>query len=352
MMMEGTLATRRTASNGRPQACDPCRRQKLACDHAQPCLRCKKTKRDAQCAYSPLARAPTKGKRHFSSSASTSTTPGTIGLPAIDSESPASTKSSRTRRLACLTVSSGYLGFTSFKTVYEEAQDSLSRLGAPARPDCDHIDENASDVFEARSPAIKQLCLQLLHQVPCPTDGIRLFLKQPRTFDVWFHRAAKMILDGFYDYWSDYLTPDRDDAKLESMARIICANTMKDVVENIVEPSMWISQFTGRNLRWEALGLLFNFWAMNPNVERPYTPLDREPMGMCIRICREFVERPTFCLQYLYHRRALIEALYSGDASECYYIALSIFLLKRRSASDMEIQGRVHCHFNISWTAC
>jgi hypothetical protein len=324
-MMEGKLATRRKSSNGRPQACDPCRRQKLACDHAQPCLRCRKTKRDAQCAYSPPARAPTKERRPVSSSVSTSTS-GTTGLHVVGFESPASTKPNRSHRPACSTVSSGYLGSTSFRTVYEEAQDSLSRLGAPARPDCGRIDDDASDVFEARSPAIKELCLQLLNQVPCPTDGIRLFPKESRRFDLWIHRAANMILDGFYDYWSDYLTPNRDDAKLESMARTICANTMKDVVENFVDPRMWISQFTGRNLRWEALGLLFNFWSLNPNVERPYTPLDREPMGVCIRICREFVEHPTFCLQYLYHRRALIEAMYSGDASG-YYIATSLGIL-------------------------
>ena len=105
--------------------------------------------------------------------------------------------------------------------------------------------------------------------------------------------------------------------QLDQMAQAISSNTMKDLAEDMTEPEAWIEQFTGPNLRWEALGVLFNFWRLGePDRDRVFFPRDQEAMGLCIRICREFVGSPTTWLMYLYHRRTILETMSSGDASE------------------------------------
>ncbi|KAI0389661.1 hypothetical protein F5Y17DRAFT_111397 [Xylariaceae sp. FL0594] len=63
-----TASTASTASpilrrpNGRPQACEPCRKRKVACDHAHPiCNRCRKRRQTAECVYlisATTSRAP------------------------------------------------------------------------------------------------------------------------------------------------------------------------------------------------------------------------------------------------------------------------------------------------------
>lgn len=61
--------------NGKPQSCEPCRKSKLACDHAIPCGRCARLQRSAQCIYdpSPTTIAPASKRRKVSSSGYNST---------------------------------------------------------------------------------------------------------------------------------------------------------------------------------------------------------------------------------------------------------------------------------------
>jgi hypothetical protein len=330
----------RRAANGRLQACDPCRRQKLACDHSIPCLRCRRTKRESRCIYSGPLRGPAKirpgsSKRHSTSLATTTTT---AQVPLTDADAAStclecltcqsdeslsqlrgSIGSDQSDGLPYSVTSAGYLGFTSFKSVYEETQNSLSQLGAQPLPGEAGFDDESGDIFENRAPIIRKLCIEALRRVPSPQDGFRLFRhrKDSQAFETGVHHAAQMMLQQLYDYWGDYLSPDRTEEQLELMAQAVSFNTRKDLAEDMTEPEAWIEQFTGPNLRWEALGVLFNFWKLKEHPrDSALFPRDQEAIGLCIRICREFVGSPTTWLMYLYYRRTILETMNSGDASK------------------------------------
>ncbi|KAK9423703.1 putative Zn(2)-C6 fungal-type domain-containing protein [Seiridium unicorne] len=207
-------------------------------------------------------------------------------------------------------TSVGYLGSTSFKPVFEETQLTLSLLGA-IESSSDDQDQQEATILGTRSTAIQELCLSVLRKVPVPADGFKSFRTSVSPREVWQNRAAAFFLRGLYTTWGNYLTADRSDASLEKMAQVLCSNTHQQVSDDIVEPDRWLEQFTGPHLRWETLGLLFYFW----RASNDFTPQAREPMGLCIRICREFTVYPTIWLQYLYDRRSALDSKYSGDAS-------------------------------------
>ncbi|KAK6083971.1 hypothetical protein SCUP515_01667 [Seiridium cupressi] len=207
-------------------------------------------------------------------------------------------------------TSVGYLGSTSFKPVFEETQLTLSLLGA-IESSSDDQDQQEATILGTPSTAIQELCLSVLRKVPVPADGFKLFRTSVSPREAWQNRAAAFFLRGLYTTWGNYLTADRSDASLEKMAQVLCSNTHQQVSDDIVEPDRWLEQFTGPHLRWETLGLLFYFW----RASNDFTPQAREPMGLCIRICREFTVHPTIWLQYLYDRRSALDSKYSGDAS-------------------------------------
>src|SRR3546814_14405078 len=46
---------------------------------------------------------------------------------------------------------------------------------------------------------------------------------------------------------------------LQQMACFLTANTARPFREDLADPDEWLRQFTGFNLRWESIGLLFSF---------------------------------------------------------------------------------------------
>lgn len=138
-----------------------------------------------------------------------------------------------------------------------------------------------------------------------------------------------MILSSLYEVWGDHFQPEtRTDAKLEAMARTICANSSKPFSDTISNPTAWMGQFTGHNLRWESLGLLFNRLEVekspadtedhqNKGVQnmRQYAHVRLQAIKPCIRLCEEFSEM-NILIMVLYERRTTYESVLSGDASK------------------------------------
>lgn len=313
--MNHTIPRVRRLPNGRLRACDPCRRQKLSCNHALPCQRCSRKKDPTQCTYqgephtpSPIPTRHTVQSRYLSH-------PGSGPGPSSSSErSSKSRQNGRVQKPPTSAVAVGYLGSTSFEAVLEETQASLNHLGAPVSSMCDGGgDDHAHDLLSDCPAIIKEICLSVLRAVPQPADGFKAFQDWVSPEVTWQHRVAKLFLQDLYDAWGSYLTSPRTDAKLEEMARILCDNTHREVSDDVAQFDEWLQQFSGPNMRWEALGLIFYY--LKP-AGSAVAPKAREPMGQCIRICRELITRPTIWLLYLYDRRASLESMYTGDASK------------------------------------
>ncbi|KAM0809602.1 hypothetical protein AB5N19_09946 [Seiridium cardinale] len=168
------------------------------------------------------------------------------------------------------------------------------------------------------------LGVTILRHVPYPEDGHRLFRKEATIYDGWIRIVTRRILDSFYDEWGSYLGRNRSLPKLEEMARRICVNTAKSVAKK-VDANEWLDQFRGPNLRWESLGLMFNYWDLLDKlneIQYPaghiplsyYAPTTQESIMLCLEMAQEYSDGNPFTV-HLSLRRAVLESLISGDAS-------------------------------------
>ncbi|OLN97269.1 hypothetical protein CCHL11_07721 [Colletotrichum chlorophyti] len=382
--------------NGRPQACEPCRKRKVACDHAQPiCSRCRKSKRPGEaCEYilngSTVPResprqARLKESRHesralsspvasllspkfpearpglaaasVSTTESTSTTPPsrptTIRLSVSVPASLPTSPDSFSTGVAPAVVGTGYLGFTSFCGIYEETRTNLNRLQPSGATPIGEI--GAVCYGPECSPSLTtqalETCLTVLRHVPDRDTGQKLFDSHTNPSDGWIRLAARRMIASLYDTFPEHFDSSRppDDAQLTALARTICANTAKCISDEESDPEKWIAQFTGANLRWESLGVLFVYWEMAGRYLGPHRPdvgsqfqsttsinkvvtQYRYCVGASIELTKAAGSGGNTLLLFMSIKRTVIESIFSGDASfACWQlhaeaVALSTFL--------------------------
>ncbi|KAF6818327.1 fungal specific transcription factor [Colletotrichum sojae] len=391
--------------NGRPQACEPCRKRKVACDHTQPvCNRCRKSKNPEACEYiissgTPARETPRHGRpreqrraaresrapslpltlafppslpSHHSASTSRSsitTAPGTTvttpssvtagqqavsaSAAAVPASHPTSPESVSTGPAPSV-LGIGYLGFTSFCSIYEETRHNLNRLQASGATPISEIGTTAYCGLECSPPLTPQAletCLTILRNIPDRESGLKLYDSHHSPSDGWIRPAGRRILESIYETFPSHFngpTPPSD-AELTALARTICANTAKCINDEESDPEKWMAQFSGPNLRWESLGVLFVYWELAARYLGPYRP----DVGMqfssvdegtkvvmkyryCICACMELTKAAgsggNTLLLFMTNKRTVIESLFSGDASfACWQmhsetVALSTFL--------------------------
>ncbi|KAH8671744.1 hypothetical protein BX600DRAFT_434838 [Xylariales sp. PMI_506] len=303
MQQSDSLARRQ--KNGRLQACNPCRRQKLACNHSMPCNRCLRKNQPSQCVYGHQSRTnlldqSTKNTVNLLASPETSELREDNGAVSWQ-DIPATTS------LGPPTPSVGYLGFTSFEAVYEETRNNLSDYKPIVSQD-NRIDASKPERL-SRTPRLRDLCLAILQQIPDRDVGITLN-KVNNRYDSLVQKVCEKMLPDLYGTWSRYLAGKRDVARLESMAQQICRNTAKESPEDSPDSDLWISNHTGSNLRWDSLGVIFLYWyGENPVREAKYRT------DAILQLCRAFTDTATYWMHHLYYRRTVMESLISGDAS-------------------------------------
>lgn len=365
--------------NGRPQACEPCRRRKVACDHAQPvCNRCRKSKRLGEsCEYildgSPLPRETPRQTRPRDSRRESRTSPRPLastfrqpvtatrsGLVSAPMSTTASTATSSpvttaTRQPNSVPVSFptspesvsagatpavlgiGYLGFTSFCGIYEETRHNLNRLQPSGATPISEIGTTAYCGLECSPPLTNQAletCLTILRHVPDRDTALKLFESHINPSDGWIRLAAKLMVTSLYDTFPQYFNASErpDDSQLTSLARTICANTAKCVSDEETDPKKWVAQFTGTNLRWESLGVLFVYWELAARYLGPYRPdvgsqfqsVDegtkvvmkyRYCVGASIELTKAAGSGGNTLLLFMCAKRTIMESIFSGDAS-------------------------------------
>lgn len=304
--------------NGRPLACEPCRRRKVACDNNQPvCLRCSKRRRQDDCVYATSAadltnvarpsaaeglgsservyrvrrpassslhpRAPNHGRR--------AVTGAEIDRLAAFSKSPVSNghstgntpKPNRPTRVGSLSSTCsplpassqpiGYLGSTAYTSVYQETSTNLSKLqgNAPSvdlLPDPSSEKGNATPVDSSAASIVltsptRETCFVALRNLP-PLDGRVIEWKDsPHPADGWVRLLSARVLASFNHRLGRRSAQELDDAEIEELALELSANSYKVVPANAALASDWMDHFVGENLRWESLGLLYCFADLN-----------------------------------------------------------------------------------------
>ncbi|WXC56031.1 hypothetical protein SNK03_001973 [Fusarium graminearum] len=311
--------------NGRPQACDPCRARKVACDHGQPtCSRCEKRKES--CVYTISEPRVKKQRLRSPSQAVTSTVTSTNTATSTHTISPSNTtaaaESTSTRSPS---LAPGYLGFTSHNAVFEETRNSLSLVHGPAleiEPSPRRPPKTRACLIEMPSH-LREMCLYVLRNLPGPRDDVMPNKLHCRVDD-WMFMVIEDILHTLQQDWSEYLAI-REDAQLEEMALCISNNTSRPIRDEHSSAKAWTDQFTGSNIRWESIGLIWTYWNGAPGMEAAAV---NRCLGSCVELVRHFTTANDILL-YLCYRRTTIESLVTGDAGlTCWsYAAETVALL-------------------------
>ncbi|KAK7921656.1 sorbicillinoid biosynthetic cluster transcription factor sor4 [Apiospora marii] len=259
-----------------------------------------------------------------------SPSPSSVQLNEMQSPSPSpSLRNNILNRRA--TGGHGYLGATSYSAVFQETRDNLNLLGATPQTQDSSRDVLGREEPDILTPSIRELCFTVLRLLPQPNKVVFQKKGNSSVYQSYMHRVAENILKSLYETWGEHLNAGADDeTKLEDMAKAVCVNSMEPFSYSIRDSEEWLSQFSGPNLRWESIGVLFDLLDTEAkSVKRRFVSDTQHEyleylrriaaagirtLGLCIQLSREFTEG-NILLIYLYHRRATLESITSGDAS-------------------------------------
>ena len=221
---------------------------------------------------------------------------------------------------------SGYLGPTSFSAVYQETQNSLSLFHSP-------ITDGSPSEFVTNGHRMTRLtaqklekCVYVLKRVPPGEDGQFLFGQHTNPNDGWIRLAARHLIASIYQAYGRQLGKERSRSKLDELAQVICVNTAKTLNENEPDAQAWLGSFSGQNLRWDALGICFTYWAFAcisnkahrpepfwPDVLKEKMMAYKECVELCIELCKDAVTNSL--LLYLVYKNCILQSIVTGDAS-------------------------------------
>lgn len=353
--------------NGRLQACEPCRGRKVACDHSQPvCLRCRKRGQLQDCVYTitdgvdrlpraasqnvldrveeispqlssitaasvpsarPTSVARSPRSRMIRVTRPTRPSSSLRSVSSLSNPTPSSTNNASIRPLNT-PRGTGYLGFTSHSAVYQETSHSLSRLqgthtvhDSPAATIAQRSSGRANPTL---TPETRQTCRTVLQNL-----AVLKNLKLPpsrgsNVRDGWSILLANRI----HQYLLNYLREDSDDGddKLDRLGWMLCENTSRPLDEDAACFEEWMAKYTGTNLRWESIGLLFTLSDQIPQPQGSTTDGARHEhrrgpsrrfalrqIDLCIGLSRTFTDGSLLLLQVC-HRRSILKSMADGDA--------------------------------------
>lgn len=169
-------------------------------------------------------------------------------------------------------------------------------------------------------------CVFVLKRVPPGEDGEAIFGKHTNPNDGWIRLAARHLVTSIYQAFGRQLGKERTRSRLEELAQTICANTARPFNEDEPDAQAWLSSFTGKNLRWDALGICFTYWAFacisnkahrpepfGPDLLKEQMMAYKECVELCIELCNDAV--PNTLLLYLVYKNTILQSIVTGDAS-------------------------------------
>lgn len=336
--------------NGKQQACDPCRRRKVACNHEHPvCSRCRKRREEASCIYivQPQARhsssPSSKSTRQSANKAQNSQQPY---IP-FSSEHPGGNNDvDETQDNADLVEgsqnnddhggrdssppdyfkSSGYLGPTSISAVLLETQQSLlGRAASPQMPLVDSERRSNRIAGNVRSTFEIQQAANILGQLP-PDLGtiLRIFNMIANPNDCWSRMAGKQLIIITWKTLSKCMSGAANVSELHKTVNNICSNTDRPLPEkdNSSSSSQWLASFSGQNTRWESIAIIFIYLALGTMASGVPSKEARKFLVTCKECCTSCISlaisrgNANTLLIYAIYKRSTIEAYIYGDASK------------------------------------
>lgn len=300
--------------NGKQQACEPCRRRKVACDHQLPvCSRCRRGGVSTTCVYLVQDRALVVAPSSPSlppAAPSTAVIPITAPSPQTDGSTPRSE------------TQIGYLGATSFSAFFED----------PAGPLPSGRETGTPGPQRTLDDKTYGLAVDVLRSIPDERASRFLFKRHVNPNDGWCRLAAQRLLDSLWTTFRPVLDSSRSQHSLTQMALSLLRNGSLPLREDQTDPDEWLGAFSDSNWRWESLGILFTYWCFGAmSLPSNAGQDDFKELGAfekkqlvlgykasawkCIELSRDVCNGNTL-LAYLVYRHFLLESNISGDAGE------------------------------------
>jgi hypothetical protein len=158
-------------------------------------------------------------------------------------------------------------------------------------------------------PHLREMCLFVLRSLPGARDDVLAHRLHCRADD-WTVKVVEDVIDTLHRDWGEYLTTRHND-QLEELGLYISNNTSRPIQDEHSSAKAWTDQFTGSNIRWESIGLIWTYWDGTPGFDAPVVG---KCLGYCVELVRHFTSGNDILL-YLCYRKATIESLVTGDAS-------------------------------------
>ncbi|TVY34147.1 hypothetical protein LSUB1_G006396 [Lachnellula subtilissima] len=282
------LARRR---NGKQQACEPCRKAKIACDHSLPtCDRCRRRKVTEKCVYhaAPMTKTgsgqatyPSRieiGKSHRQQPLPTPSPPATVSIasPKVSTTLLAQTpKESRSpANSGPFIKSGGFFGPTNFSAVFLENRDNLVSGNEEMQ-----ISNDSEDPLPPSESLQSQTFLMLAtgssaNCSPRVELGVKVLRSLPDKSTCnflleWYSEKCHscvgynhVIMSCAKSVWQTYdpFLAEPTPKNMQHVSATLCENSRKILEEPTGSENLysrWLDSFCGSNMRWETVGLVF-----------------------------------------------------------------------------------------------
>lgn len=326
--------------NGRPQACEPCRRRKVACDHRLPiCSRCIRKSTPQSCRYL------IKGQLVTPSLSSVSTRSQSDEIPDGRHRREPSARNSLTLSPSTLEdlaspsdENVGYLGATSFPEFFRETQKHLDCVAGrePSRDGlASYNDSGMASTKMAPDAAAFELAITALRTTPTKEAAFFIYNRDVNPCDAWCRLAMDRLHSSLWTTFGHYLEGERSNEELSQLALLLFQNSSKPLKEDFADPEQWFEAFSGVNFRWESLALLFTFWTFGATYlsengagehrkslgnynRRNLMQTYKNAATKCVDLCRLTSSNNTMMV-YVLHMHSLTESLITGDTGKSFY---------------------------------
>ncbi|KAF2027170.1 hypothetical protein EK21DRAFT_102720 [Setomelanomma holmii] len=245
--------------NGKLQACEPCRKGKLRCDHMMPtCGRCAKRSKPEQCVYhpAPLTKAPTPLEANFDASS-----------PRVNSFSTAyhSAADHMTTRDAYIPAPkrvkhAGHIPPQEVRSPMPLSPESVEDLRKPLpavnyQANSLELDRSANFINHSAVVAENELSVGIQS---LDTGAMFTAKASQMHIDRGAAPMVKLWLDGLNSTWHKTLEPGKPE-ELQLMSEKIWDNTLMPVSRVLnahTTPREFCTNVTGPYLRWEVVGII------------------------------------------------------------------------------------------------
>ncbi|KAL6899963.1 hypothetical protein GGI43DRAFT_405931 [Trichoderma evansii] len=331
--MANPLVTRR---NGKTQACEPCRRRKVACDHSYPvCLRCSRRRNGASLCYYLPPDQDTLSSEHLHSGqlahkTSRSTDPllqpiGHAGPEDKFWSSPAAREPL------------GFFGPTSFSAAYLETETSLAVCNPPVTSE--QVSSSEATLSDEMSPpslaeiqemtnrdqTATHLTIRVLQAIPRLENAARA--RSPvhvNPNDEWMMMIGERLIVSTWEAFGSHLRDRTNLSKLRELGGTICINTRRILKEDHEDPLVWLESFSGPRLRWEAVGMMFLYTALR-ELHASAGADSRLLIGHYTEYCSSCLTLANMggssgsLMLFLLYKRSVLHACMHGDTSLPYW---------------------------------